>query len=234
MISLRAQEGLQFTAILLPQPSARITRVHPPHTTPYILESNRPLIVMRAGENRGTETSFCWKWVNEQTASFHRTMMERKGHCWRLVPRLPGPTHSQPCSAQKSIVQQTPVVVTDEDFLREKKSLFFLSCFLLCFSFFKKKIALFWLLMYPTIELKLHLKIIIVMAPVGCSHSHGGCSGGKLSCHGGYCPRDSLKRLKHEVGGRSGSDGTGSKTSPHTRCATISCRTSVKPLRLQG
>lgn len=48
MISLTAQEGLQFTAILLPQPSARITRVHPPHTTPYILESNRPLIVMKA------------------------------------------------------------------------------------------------------------------------------------------------------------------------------------------
>lgn len=39
--------------------------------------------------------------------------------------------------------------------------------------FFFKKIALFWLLMYPTIKLKLHLKVIIVMVPVGCSHSHG-------------------------------------------------------------
>lgn len=80
-------------------------------------------------------------------------------------------------------------------------------------AFLFKKIALFWLLMYPTIKLKLHLKVIIVMVPVGCSHSHGGCSGGKQSCHGGYCPRERLKRLKHKVGVRGGSGGTGSKTS---------------------
>lgn len=71
-------------------------------------------------------------------------MMERKGHCCQLVPRLPGPTHSQPCSAQKSVVQQTPVVVRDEDFLREKKAFSFFLVFLLCFSFFLKKKLLYF------------------------------------------------------------------------------------------
>lgn len=122
----------------------------------------------------------------------------------------PRPFPTLLCTEEHSATQ-TPVVVRDEDFLRVE-SLFLLSCFSIVLFFFKK-IALFWLLMYSTIKLKLHLKVIIVMVPVGCSHSHGGCSGGKQSCHGGYCPRERLKRLKHKVGVRGGGGGTGSKTS---------------------
>lgn len=61
-------------------------------------------------------------------------------------------------------------MLKDGDFLRGK-SLFLFSCFVFCFFFIVlfKKIALFWLLMDPTIKLKLHLKVIIVMVPVGCS-----------------------------------------------------------------